>query len=418
MPEVAPTDHNQNGLLAADLPHLSWDLCDTLFKRLGSEFRKSPPEYYAFLDTQLPCAFGQARNASPERRVSPDPEICTPALLTKIRSVQAALDTSTIDLVVVHFRSRREPADTPRCWQRVLSGNLVSRLQLDGQELFRSWKLKRHAFEKVRENGTLLFTFHGEQPPGHHASKAECAMGPRELQLMIALIAELQKRPGPIEIDLEHTKTIVDALNQDRQADFIQQLVQYCDTHLQEPFADTPESVAFVMESCIVTLKLLASGVLQLPRAVLLAPVFVGSERVGGVSFFSAHPSALRSPDVARNLKLHARNVLTYLAIREGQEIELSKRLLDELSPVTHLFVHTFNKAFTTPMLNISDELASFSSSLADHDIVDPDTMADRLQIIASYLRSFARRWGGTSPPSKHWLDPPPLLKPRNARGS
>jgi signal transduction histidine kinase len=390
-------------LSTSELPHLIWDLCDALFKSLGDKFSQRSDEYFKYLKPRIGAALGQEDGVlvqlRDEYKTSANSIDQLNAISQKIKKVQDILNNAEIDLVVVHFRSRRERSDSIQTWQRVLGGKLVQEHQLKAEAFFDKFKLTRHVFDKARENGILFFHFSGglsdSTQPMDSKNENVCRIDPEEQKLMVEVLKQLREGNGQSEIPQAICKENIKPLLPDANESFADHIKQYCKEHLQKEhqgrFEKTEEAIAFVIESCIVTLSLLSNDKLKPPRSVSMVPVFVGSERVGGISFFSGNREKLKN--VSRDLKIFARNLLTYLAVRESHEIEVDKRILEEISPVTHLFIHTFNKAFTTPILNISDEIDKFSSQAGETEMA-----SDRLHAIAVLFRSFARRWGGTFP--------------------
>jgi signal transduction histidine kinase len=379
---------------------LVWDLCDFIFRRLGENFAQGTDAYLRYLELGIQAVLGQESALSDlpsdekGSTIARKPEQIE-SIRHKVQATRECLERCNIDLVVVHFRSRREHPDSPQSTRRILVGPLVAKEHLTSKGLFDRWRLSSHAFDRASENGTLFFRFEAKPAAELTRSKEEFQAGRDEWQPIVHAIAHILDRPGVREIREEDVDGILKQLKEPEQ--FTRHVSEYAQAHLQRPLHTESELVAFVIESCIVTLTLLARDSQDRRRSVLLAPVFVGSERVGGVSFFSPDHTELQA--ARRDLKVFARNLLTYLAIQEAHEVEVEKRVLDEISPVTHLFIHTFNKAFTTPILNISDELDGFARQLqSGASISEASSNADRLHAIAVYLRSFSRRWGGAFP--------------------
>ena len=389
MPKKAPAS---SGLVtesrsgqALELPHLVWDLCDELFKDLGKMFASSREAYLRYLRNNIAATLGEHLHEKAGSAGRPHPK----QTRTKVEEISRLLRGSGVDLVVAHFRSRRDRPENPSAWIRVIAGVLAHQSQLEANTLFNKWNLTQHAFERAKQNGTLLFSF----MKGDTATPISGLSIPEtDWTQLAAVVRYLREQPG-IQKILPHLLKTPLLLT----SPFSRDLQFYCSNHLVERFDHEQSRIAFLIESSIVTLTLLGEG-LGAPRSALLVPVFVSSERVGGLSFFSNSVQALTA--ASRDLKIFSRNLLTYIAVREGHELEGEKRVLEEISPVTHLFIHTFNKAFTTPMLNIADDLNEIAWSLTDPSKTtsEPAVQADQLSTIATFIRCFARRWGGTFP--------------------
>jgi len=220
-----------------------------------------------------------------------------------------------------------------------------------------------------------------------------CRISGPARKVMVRVIHRAYEGDGRIIVSTEDIETL-------SRAD-LDAIRRYCQEHTDSAVYQgryDRDAVAFVIESCIVTLHRFSTGEWSVPRSVLLTPVFVGKNRVGGVSFFSQQDGMPGGP-ACRDLKIFARNLLTFIAVSEGVEVEVDRRVAEEISPVTHLFLHTFNKAFTTPVQNIADEIESYvAGSLKNDNTDEPSNTAGRLQAIAIFLRSFSARWAGTFP--------------------
>lgn len=361
----------------SELPHLSWDICDSVFSGLGNRFRGDFREYIRYLREKTELLIHGSGDETSDTAVAPE----------KLDLIPQALRQAQVTHVAVHFRTRAQSSDR---WLRMMARTDRNDLanEVNADDVFPHYELGTHAFEKARENGTLGFVF----AEGRTSEEQNyCTIAPPVLDLMLRVVLHARERGGRIVVN---DQDLTDIGEEEREA-----IRRYCEGHTDNHVyisKSSADAFSFVIQSCIATLQCLASGKWNLPRSVLLTPVFVGNNRVGGVSFFSDGVT-LPASNAARDLKIFGRNLLTHLFINEDFVMQAKQEVKQELAPITHFYMHTYQKAFTTPVQNIADEIEKHIAETSPNSgkTERSDYSAARLRTIAVFLRSFSARSAG-----------------------
>ncbi len=368
------------------LPTLVWNLCDTLFGQLRTDFHAPAVQYLELAKERIRTLLGQETRTLPMLDAT-----AHAAVNTESARIRDALLAAGIDLTVAHLRSRRVPEQSQSGWLRVASGSLYDKHPDTIDGTLSSWRLLQSAFENAKRPGGIVLQFMADEASNLATETPDLVMPLREWRPLVDAIRKLRSSAAGAQID---AAALLDVMPQEAVSVLSLRIGRFWADHLDAPVANHA-NVAALIESTVVTLSLLATDAVSAPRSVLLVPVFVGQERVGGFSFFSASAEALHA--TASKLEAFARVLALYFATRESRELEVQSRLLEQLTPVTHLFIHTFNKAFTTPVLNLADDISSIAARMPDSD-ASASADSDRLEAISVFLRAFARRWAGTFP--------------------
>jgi signal transduction histidine kinase len=385
-------------LTLEDAVDLVWDVCEEVFDKDGkfhSWFISDIEQYFRFLIRSFAQVLANP-NGQP------------------IGGIGTILKSIGVDRVAIHYRSRRAKEDESSAWQRTICdlGEIKDKEprthdnnpedpeppHLDRGTYYQGKTLPQHIFKKGKRNRILCFEFVRDEQ--NDIKQEESADGKEEfLQIPFSVYQKIIKFLDNYQQDNSLSEIIneIKAVN----GHFLTRLAEYCQENLLEDSRpqNEQERIQFLIDSSLITLTLLKEGKIHLPRAFLLAPVFVGQEGTGGIAFFGKDRKQLQ--DNRRELKYLAINLLSYISMLESHEIEAEKRLLEATSPVVHFFVHSVNKAFTTPVQNICTEIAKAANLMGEISYqvelkTEANRSSQRLQAIESFLSSFSKRWSGT----------------------
>ena len=370
-----------------DAVDLVWDVCEEVFDK-DDEFHywfiSDIEQYFQFLIQSFAQVLANSNGQ----------------LLGGIGN--SLLSECGVDRVAIHYRSRRAQEDESTAWLRTIC-NLEKLNEprkhdnnsedqepshLDTRKYYEGTTLPQHIFKKGKRNRILCFEFAEDEQEVSDGKSVDTTLLPIPVSVYEVIKESLDKYP------------IIQPSIEKFDKSFLEKLAQYCRDNLSDnnqPQNDE-ECIQFLIDSSLITLTLLKEGEIGLPRAFLLAPVFIGQEGIGGIAFLG--PDSKQLQDNQRELKYLAMNLLAYVAMLESHEIEAEKRFLEASSPVVHLFVHSVNKAFTTPIQNICTEIDQGANLLGE--ISPQDKLktreyrsSQRLRAIENFLSSFSKRWSG-----------------------
>ncbi|MGB3514252.1 MAG: hypothetical protein WBA93_34585 [Microcoleaceae cyanobacterium] len=379
-------DRTQELNLLEDAVDLIWDICEEAFNKnteFHSWFISDIDQYFQFLKR----SFARVINNSNRK------------LFEGIG--KSLLSECEVDRVAIHYRSRRAKEDESATWRRSIfdltkiseprindnDSEYHDAPHIDTTTYYQGKTLPQHIFKKGKRNRVLCFEFAKDEQEllnGKFVNQTLLRIPFSVYRIIAESLDEYPIQPSVEKID----------------KDFLHQLAQYCHDNLSDhnqPQNDQ-ERIQFLIDSSLITLTLLKKQVIKLPRAFILVPVFVGQEGIGGMAFFSENCKLLQENQ--RSLKYLAMNLLAYITVLESHEIEAEKRILEANSPVVHLFVHSINKAFTTPIQNICtdiDQAANILIEISAQDELQAKTLksGQRLRAISNFLSSFSERWSG-----------------------